>query len=91
MKSCIICKAQGTVPHALNCPDRPKGIDGFTVSNLLSIEAGSDPMREDIFNMGMKLAKDVTLMFPNHPSEEARYLIIIDEKTGKRLKVTFER
>jgi hypothetical protein len=40
--------------------------------------------------MGQDFAKDIHFMFPNHSFEEFKYLIVINTKTGERVKLTIE-
>lgn len=55
---------------------------------LLSQPAGENPFRYDAYHMGTRLGTNVIVMHPNHPSEEMKYMIIVNVVTGERLKVT---
>lgn len=60
------------------------------VSYLESFPPNSNPFHHDFYNMGTNIGTNVTVMMGNHDNEECRYLIIVDRKTGKRLRITFE-
>lgn len=48
-----------------------------------------NPFLQDAYHMGTYLGKNVCVMSENHTSEECKYLIVVDMRTGKRLKITF--
>ncbi len=56
---------------------------------LEAIPAGDNPFWHDGFNMGTQMGKDVMIMHVNHSTEECNYLIIVNMKTGERMKVRF--
>lgn len=49
-----------------------------------------NPFRQDLFHMGTKLGSNVTILHRNFDSQEAKYLIIVNTKTGERMKLEFE-
>ena len=54
---------------------------------LLSFKPGN-PFSEDLCHMGVTLGTNVVVMYPNHPLEEMKYLIIVNTNTGERMRVT---
>ena len=60
------------------------------VELLSSFPPGENPFCHDHFNMGQTMGKNVTVMFGNHSSEEMGYLIVVNTRTGERIKITFE-
>ena len=58
-----------------------------TIESLPSIPPGANPFDHDCFHMGQAAGKGLTMMMPNHTSEECEYLIFVDAKTGKRAKI----
>lgn len=49
--------------------------------------APGNPFLSDLFNMGQPIGKDLMLMFKNHPDEDCHYLILVDTKTGERVRI----
>lgn len=48
-----------------------------------------NPFCQDAYHMGTYLGKNVCVMYPNHSTEECPYLIIVNTRTGERLKINF--
>ena len=46
-----------------------------------------NPFNHDLYHMGQQLGKDHYVMFPNHPTEDLKYFILVDTRTGNRVKV----
>lgn len=57
--------------------------------NADSIPPGANPFHHDQFNMGTKIASNVTIMHPSFPEQETEYVIVVNTKTGERLRVYF--
>lgn len=57
------------------------------IESLRSFPPGANPMNHDGFNMGMEMGKGLFVMMMNHASEECNWLIFIDIKTGKRVRL----
>ncbi len=56
--------------------------------NLEPIPQNSNPFHHDAYHMGTRVASNVTIMHATHPSEKAAYVIVVNNVTGKRIKVT---
>ena len=50
-------------------------------------EGNINPFFHDAYHMGMQFSKHLMLMYPNHPSENASYLIIVNMRTGERARI----
>ena len=61
--------------------------NGFKVVELDSFPTNSNPFHHDSYNMGQQIGTNITAMFANHSTEKMRYLILVDNKTGKRVKI----
>lgn len=59
------------------------------MSEMESFPPNSNPFIHDSYNMGTKMGKDLMVMHGNHSDEECRYLLLVNTKTGKRMKVEF--
>jgi hypothetical protein len=46
-----------------------------------------NPFNYDAYHMGQKMGKDHYIMFPNHNTEELRYMVLIDTRTGNKVKI----
>jgi len=62
-------------------------LEGFRFEMMEPIPAGENPFVHDSFHMGERLGNNIMAMFSNHSHEEMRYLILIDQNTGKRIKI----
>jgi hypothetical protein len=49
-----------------------------------------NPFHQDIINMGTRLGKNVIVMHQNHDNDEAKFLTIVNTKTGERMRITFD-
>ena len=54
---------------------------------LDNFPAGDNIFIHDPHHMGTRVAKNVVILHTTHNSEEAKYIIVANEKTGKRMKV----
>lgn len=52
-----------------------------------SIPAGDNVFLHDVYHMGTRVAKNVIIMHATHNTEVAKYVIIVNEATGERMKV----
>lgn len=48
-----------------------------------------NPIRQDAYRMGHDVGTNVMLMLENFEDKHCSYFIIVDRKTGERVKVTF--
>lgn len=48
-----------------------------------------NPIRQDFYHMGTDIGSNVMLMVENFPDKHCPYFIIVDRKTGERVKVMF--
>jgi hypothetical protein len=46
---------------------------------------------QDCFHMMTTIAENVVILHHTHPSETARYFIIVNPQTGESMKVVFEK
>lgn len=72
----------------------------ITIQYLEKVEPGQNIFLADAFNMGMDVGvvdvdspnvagNRVMVMHSNHPSEQCKYLHIVNERTGERILITF--
>lgn len=57
------------------------------VKEMTSFPENCNPYNHDAFHMGRSIGKDLLMMHANHPSEEMNYFILVNTKTGKRVKI----
>jgi hypothetical protein len=50
-----------------------------------------NPFCQDQIRMGTAIGRNVTIMFSNFPRQECEYLVIVDTRTGERMRVTFDK
>lgn len=48
-----------------------------------------NPFHQDITHMGTRLGSNVMIMHSNFDSQEAKWIHVIDTKTGERIKINF--
>lgn len=48
-----------------------------------------NPFSQDVYHMGTRLGTNVIIMHSNFDHDPARYLIVVDCKTGERIKIEF--
>jgi hypothetical protein len=51
------------------------------------IPPGSNPFNHDFFNMGTPIGTNVMIMYGATEKEEAKYIIVVNLKTGERLRI----
>ena len=49
-----------------------------------------NPFHQDISNMGTRLGSNVMIMHSNFDSKPAEWLVVVDTKTGERIRITFD-
>jgi hypothetical protein len=59
--------------------------------DLEPIPPGSNPFVFDLHNMGEQIGNGLMLMFGNHPGEPCKYLILVDIKSGERVRLQIEQ
>jgi hypothetical protein len=59
------------------------------IVSLDGIPPNSNPFDHDMYNMGTRIASNVMVMHETHPTQKAKYIIIVNTETGERLKVEF--
>lgn len=67
---------------------RLSACDGVIVDEMKSIPAGSNPFHHDLFHMGTNVNDRFMVMFSG--SENSNYIILVDSKSGRRIKVSIE-
>lgn len=45
------------------------------------------PFIHDLYHMGIQMGRNHYIMFPNHKDEDLKYFILVDTRTGSRVKV----
>jgi len=66
-------------------PMEPMEVEAEDKEQNISI----NPFCQDAFNMGEQIGTNVTVMFGNHDHEHCDYLIVVNTKTGERIRITF--
>ena len=61
----------------------------ITIRKMDSIAPGN-PFLSDDCNMGQPIGKDLMLMYGNHSTQDCHYLILVDTKTGDRVRINIE-
>lgn len=62
----------------------------MTTEKLDSFPPNSNPFHHDAYHMGTQIGSNCTIMHPNHSNKECDYIIVINTKTGERLKINFK-
>ena len=57
------------------------------IEELSSFPADCNPYHHDYSNMGQDFSKEWHMMFSNHTSESADWVIFVHKPTGRRFKV----
>lgn len=63
-------------------------LDNLKIETLPSIPPNSNPFHHDRWNMGQAIGEDLYMMFSNHDSQPMEFMILVDTKTGKRVKIS---
>lgn len=53
------------------------------------IKPNSNPYKADSFHMGLDVGVNAMIMFSEHTHRHQPYIIVIDKRTGERIKVIF--
>jgi len=58
---------------------------------IVSQEEGApiNAFRQDSYNMGTNIGRNVTIMYDAHDDDTTEYIIIVNRMTGERIKVEF--
>lgn len=56
----------------------------------LDYEPETNPLQQDGYHMGHRIGKSQYMLFHSHATEEAQYVIIVNERTGESVKVYFK-
>lgn len=65
-------------------------INGFGVKSLESFPENCNPFNHDSYLMGTTIGKNLTVMYENHPDNSCKYLVLVNTKTGERIKILIE-
>ena len=57
----------------------------------LNSDGTLNPFHQDISNMGTRLGSNVMIMHQNFDHQEAKWLTIVNTKTGERICINFDR
>lgn len=55
-----------------------------------SIPANSNPFHHDAYHMAKQIGSNCMIMLSNHDDEQCKYFIVINTKTGERMKVIID-
>jgi hypothetical protein len=61
--------------------------DNMFIEELASFSVGKDPYIADMFHMGISVDNNIEIMYGKHTDN--KYIIIVDKRTGNRLKIIF--
>lgn len=59
----------------------------MTVKQLDAFPPNANPFHHDAYHMGSTMGNNCTVMFENFEDKECKYLIVINTKTGERIKI----
>lgn len=70
-------------------------VEGFSIIPTAPMTPNPDgtplnPFHQDAYHMGSFLGNNVAVMFKNFESEHCPYLIVINRKTGKKIRIGME-
>lgn len=57
------------------------------IEELSSFPPNSNPYHHDHYNMGQDFSKEWHMMFENHTTESAKWVIFIHTPTGRRFRI----
>jgi hypothetical protein len=57
------------------------------VEKLESWPKNCNPFEHDVFSMGTHIGSNITILHMNHNNEECKELVLVNLKTGERIKV----
>ena len=60
------------------------------IEHLDPIPPLGNPFHYDQYNMGQLRGKDLYLMYANHSTEECKFLILVNTKTGQRVQINVQ-
>jgi hypothetical protein len=49
-----------------------------------------NPFHHDAYHMGQQIGKNLIMMHANHPDEICKYLILVDQLTGKQVRINID-
>lgn len=72
-------------------PDNEKEemVSTFNVVVRTPFPKNCNPMMEDQFHMGVPLGTNLMVLHHSHPSEVAKYVILVHIPTGHRIQINF--
>lgn len=71
-------------------PEPQFEIEGFKIRPMEAIPAYDNPFCHDAYNMGTALGSNLVVMYDTFPDKPMDYLILVNTRTGKRIKVFME-
>lgn len=88
---CNMCDANNPCPDCLKemVAGKRAFVAGMEIVEKDSFPPDANPFHYDAFNMGTYLGTNVALMYGNHPDQHCGYLIVVNRKTGKRMRIDF--
>jgi hypothetical protein len=87
--NCPHCKESGFTGSCIPVTEEEKD-SCFNVEPLPPFPAGENPYHHDFFNMGTPVGNNLTIMFAATNKEFAKYIIIVNNVTGERIKVSIK-
>ncbi len=68
----------------------PFDVSGNTPASEKDAHGCINAFRQDFFNMGTILGRNVTALYGNFDEEECKEIILVNTRTGQRIRVEFE-
>lgn len=65
-------------------------VGGFEVEPLQPFPPNENPYHHDYYNMGTQVGNNLTIMFAATNKEFAKFIIIVNNVTGERIKVNIK-
>lgn len=62
----------------------------FKIVQMNPIPPKSNPYAHDLFNMGMALGTNLTVMMANFDNQRCNYLILVNTETGERMRIEID-
>lgn len=87
INNCPYCKKAGFTGACICVTDEEEN-SCFNVESLQPFPAGENPYQHDLYNMGINIGNNLTVMYAATREEFAKYIIILNNVTGERIKVT---
>ena len=54
------------------------------------IPVNGNPFNHDLYNMGVDIGINITVMYEAYDKQPAKYLIVVNKETGERMRLVFD-